>query len=196
MGAVVATQVASAGPVSTTERVMVAWSHATPVARRVTALAVGTSPILGAMAPTCWPMSAGVSVAGASLALAAAVDLHEHRLPNRLLALALVAVVVPGVLAGAHAAGMAMGAVLAGWLLLVARLRGGVGMGDVKAAVVVGAATGVLAVPLAPVAIAVAAASAAVVGLARRRAALPLGPALWLGWAVATAWASMGPSAR
>ena len=196
MGAVAATQVASAGPVSTTERVMVAWVHATPVARRATALAVGTSPILGAMSPTSVPMSVGTSIAGALLALAAVVDLHERRLPNRVLAIACAAVVVPGMLAPALGRGVALGAVLAGGLMLVARLRGGVGMGDVKAAGVVGAATGALAAPLALVALAVAATSAAVVGLVRRRAVLPLGPALWLGWAVATAWASMGPSAR
>ncbi|MFZ4719755.1 MAG: prepilin peptidase [Ilumatobacteraceae bacterium] len=197
MGAVVATQVAKAGPVSTTERVMVAWSHATPTARRATVLAAGTSPILGAMAPTAVSVRIGISIAGVLLALAASVDVHERRLPNRLLALATAALFVGAVIDGlATTASAGMGALVALALMLTARLRGGVGLGDVKAAGVVGAAAGVLAVTAALVAIAVASGTAAMVGVIRRRAALPLGPSLWFGWAVATVLATMGPLAR
>jgi leader peptidase (prepilin peptidase)/N-methyltransferase len=197
MGAVVATNVASAGPVSTAERVMVAWSHATPTARRVTALAVGTSPILGATLSAPWPVAIGIAIAGALLALAALVDVHEHRLPNRLLAVALASVLLPVAGLGGDWLGRSLtGATLAAALLLIARMRGGVGMGDVKAAGVVGAATGTMSVSAALIAVAVACGSAGLTGLLARRRALPLGPFLWFGWAIATAVASMGPWAR
>ena len=74
---------------------------------------------------------------------------------------------------------------LGGGLMLLVRLTRGVGMGDVKMAAVVGASAGAVALMAAPVALAVASFAGATFGVITRRQRLPLGPALWLGWAVA-----------
>ena len=65
-------------------------------------------------------------------------------------------------------------------------------MGDVKLGAVIGGNVALVALPAAPVAVAVAAASAAIAGWVLRRSSLPLGPALWFGWAVAVATAGSG----
>ena len=56
----------------------------------------------------------------------------------------------------------------------------------------VGVSVGVVSAPAAAFAVAVAAAAAGLFGIAARRHTLPLGPALWLGWAVALQATSMG----
>ena len=76
--------------------------------------------------------------------------------------------------------------------MLFVRLARGVGMGDVKMAGVVGASVGPIALFAAPVAVAVAALVAGTYGLVAGRRRLPLGPALWLGWAVSLAAAATG----
>lgn len=154
-----------------------------------------TSVALGSSVPLAVPAGVGLAACGALLATAALVDLHEHRLPNRLLAAAL-AVALLGVAATGSAAIVGrtvVGLLLGGGLLLLVRLaRGGVGMGDVKMAGVVGSAAAPVAVLAAPVAIAIAALAAAGYGLLAGRSRLPLGPALWFGWATSLAAGAAG----
>ena len=124
---------------------------------------------------------------GTLLAVAAMVDVREHKLPNRLL-LAGVLTVALVVLAASNVAiavSAMLGMLIAGGLMMLVRLTRGVGMGDVKMAAVVGASVGAVELMAAPIAIAVAALAAATYGVITRRQRLPLGPALWLGWAVA-----------
>jgi len=125
---------------------------------------------------------------GVLLAIAAFVDAHERRLPNRLLAVALAVTLVGAVLslAGVVVVEAVVGMVIAGALMLCVRLARGVGMGDVKMAVVVGASVGAstTTVLAAPTAIASAAFAAATYGFIANRRQLPLGPSLWFGWAV------------
>jgi hypothetical protein len=88
-----------------------------------------------------------------------------------------------------------IGTAVAGGLMLMVRLSRGVGMGDVKMAGVVGASVGAGtgALVAAPMAIALAALSAAVYGLTANRRRLALGPSLWFGWAVALVFATALP---
>jgi leader peptidase (prepilin peptidase)/N-methyltransferase len=183
-----------AEPVVTADRVVAAWADAHPVVRRaviaacVTAAALSTA--VAAPATVRW----SIAVVGVLLAVAAMVDVHEHKLPNRLLAAAWL-VTIGGALATANASivvRMLAGTVLAGGLMLLVRLARGVGMGDVKMASVIGGTTGGVALIAAPVAVAVAAFVAAAYGVMARRKRLPLGPALWLGWAVALAACATG----
>ena len=126
---------------------------------------------------------ATIALAGMLLATAALVDVHEHRLPNRLLAAAALAALASAGLE--HRLGVAItGLALAAGLLLVVRLARGIGMGDVKMAGVVGAGVASNGLVAAPVAVAVAALAAATAGALLVRSRLPFGPSLWLGWAV------------
>jgi prepilin peptidase CpaA len=193
MSAVDAMRVAPAGPIATAERLRIAWEHASSVVRRASVLAAMSSVMVGAVAPLPSAVQVSTAAVGVSLVLAAFVDVYERRLPNRLLAAGAVALLAAAPFAGANGAvSMALGATLGGGLLLAVRLLRGIGMGDVKAGVLVGASVGVLSPAAAAFAIAVAAATAGAVGILARRHTLPLGPALWLGWAVALLATSMG----
>jgi len=127
---------------------------------------------------------------GVLLATAALVDVVEHRLPNRLLVGGAIAAAVAASATGRLAAALS-GAAIAGGLMLAVRLARGLGMGDVKMAAVIGASVAPRVVVAAPAAVAVAAFTAAVVGLVRGRTRLALGPSLWVGWAAVLA-APMG----
>ncbi len=178
---------------STAERIGAAWVHATRSTRRVAVLSVLTSVVFGAMAPVAPAARCAVAASGCVIALAALVDVRERRLPNRLVVLALCCTLAPLLLgAPADVVRVGAGTLIAGGLLLGVRLRRGVGMGDVKLGAVIGGNVALVALPAAPVAVAVAAASAALVGGVLRRSSLPLGPALWFGWAVAVATAGSG----
>ena len=140
----------------------------------------------------------GSGVAGAILATAALVDLHERRLPSVLLTWAMGSAAV-GV--GCHASIaadpellllMVVGAVVCGGVLLGVYLTRGIGMGDVKMAAVVGAATAPLALVAAPLALAVGAGVAGVWGRVTHRHVIALGPFLWIGWFVASCAAAVG----
>ena len=134
-----------------------------------------------------------MAATGCVIAVAALVDVHERRLPNRLVLVALCCTLTPLLLgAPADVVRVGAGTLIAGGLLLGVRLRRGVGMGDVKVGAVIGGNAALVALPAAPVAVAVAAASAAVAGWVLRRSSLPLGPALWFGWAMAVATAGTG----
>ena len=183
-----------AEPVLTADRVIAAWVAAGPGIRGALLCACCARTAVGITMPSPPAVRLAAAVTGLLLALAALVDLREHKLPNRLLAVAFL-VTAAGALSaldGGLVVSALLGMVLAGGLLLLVRLGRGVGMGDVKMAAVVGASTGSVALVAAPVAIAVAAASAGVFGLLAGRTRLPLGPALWAGWAVALAGCAAG----
>jgi Flp pilus assembly protein protease CpaA len=184
--------------IGTAARIERAWCEITTSERNLASLAISASvalavclavgsPSLGAAA-MCW------GACGATLALAAVVDVHERRLPNTLLALALLTSLLPACLRAD--VGMAMRAViggaLAGALLMIVRVARGVGMGDVKMAVVVGVSVGAIGWRLAPIAIGVAAAAGAAYGAARRQQRVAFGPALWFGWMSALVGLSTG----
>ncbi len=181
-------------PALTTDRVVVAWVGAHQVVRRCVIAATVMAGALGSALPVADAVRWSVAVVGAVLALAALVDVHEHKLPNRLVGTAMVVALV-GVLSTTTAAlliSSVSGMVLAGGLMLLVRLTRGIGMGDVKMAAVVGASTGATAVVAAPLAIAIAALVAVVCGVLTHRQRLPLGPALWAGWAISLAAVAAG----
>lgn len=172
---------------STLDRVIAAWHAARPAARIGASVAVIGGVVISWNVVSVPANRIALSLVGALFALAALVDLHEHRLPNRLLAAALF-ITVAGIVVAADegsAVGALVGAVMAGGPMLAVHLTRGVGLGDVKMATVLGASLGVLVPAAAPVAIAITAIVAAVCGVVTRRSRLALGPALWLGWASA-----------
>jgi leader peptidase (prepilin peptidase)/N-methyltransferase len=123
------------------------------------------------------------------MAVLAAIDVERRVLPNRIVLPAAAAVLAAQlVLFPAHAAAWIFGALLAALVLLIAHVvyPAGLGMGDVKVALLLGAALGA-AVAVALVVAIVTAAAAAVVVLARegRGGSLPFGPFLALGAVVA-----------
>ena len=142
--------------------------------------------VLAHAALWCW-------FGGWALALAA-VDIREHRLPNRMVAVAFLGcVVLTGVLAIASADGRvllrALGAsAVAVLAFAVAHILGGMGMGDVKFAAVTGWVLGTIgwsAVWWGHLLGFVAAGVVVVVGLVisrmHRRTAVPFGPFMGLG---------------
>ncbi|MEI8238078.1 MAG: prepilin peptidase [Actinomycetota bacterium] len=136
----------------------------------------------------------GAFVAGVCFACAALVDLHEHRLPNQLVAIA-----AEGAFVGALCTTRIdvvlhclLGGVLAGGAMAVVRLVRGVGMGDVKMAGAIGMSLGTFNVSAALGAIAIAAFVSAAYGVLAGRYRLPLGPSLWFGWAAAAAVTVVG----
>ena len=166
-------------PLATLDRVARAWRS---VGVRARCAAVGG---VAASVAVC-DGRVSVALTGVLLVAAALVDLHEHRLPNTLLAVAAVTAVADA--AQAHRLTTALcGGAIAFVLLLWVRLARGLGMGDVKMGTAVGLSTAVRVLVAAPVAIAKAALVAAATGVLLRRDRLPLGPALWCGWAVALA---------
>ncbi|MGN6501566.1 MAG: prepilin peptidase [Pseudolysinimonas sp.] len=113
-------------------------------------------------------------------------DLRERRLPNR--------IVLPGIVVGLIAAALQPGlmpllaALGYAGLLLVFALAGGVGMGDVKLAALIGLGCPAAGVALgAPIAAFLLGGAAASVALVRRgrRARIPFGPAMLAGYWVA-----------
>jgi leader peptidase (prepilin peptidase)/N-methyltransferase len=125
----------------------------------------------------------------AVMAVLAAIDVERRVLPNRIV-LPAVAVVLAAQLAlfPEHAAAWILGAFLAALVVLAAHVAypAGMGMGDVKVALLLGAALGA-AVAVALVAAVVAAALAGAFMLARHgpKSTLPFGPFLAVGAAVA-----------
>jgi leader peptidase (prepilin peptidase)/N-methyltransferase len=128
---------------------------------------------------------AGALAAGAA---AAAVDLRTCRLPNRLVALSAGTAGLGVVTATAQGSAAPAVAACAGALgfagpLLVAHLvaPAAIGFGDVKLAVALGLAVGLVDPRLGLLALCVASGITAVAGLVTRRSTLPLGPGLVLG---------------
>jgi leader peptidase (prepilin peptidase)/N-methyltransferase len=141
----------------------------------------------GALGPT--PRAAIAAFLLAVMAVLAAIDVERRALPNRIvLPAAAVILAAQLLLFPEHAAAWALGALLAALVVLAAHVAypAGMGMGDVKVALLLGAALGA-AVAVALVVAITAAALAAVYVLARngRGSTLPFGPFLALGAAVA-----------
>ena len=182
------------GGVSTGRRVSTAWTAVDTLARwwmvLVGALVagavidtVGRHPAVGFDTRSGAALLAVAVLTGA----AAMVDLHEHRIPNRLLMWSSFAVVVALIGAGAHAVlAAAAGLLGAAVPMLVVRLHRGIGMGDVKLAGVLGAAGGLVHPSLGLALVFVAALTSGLYGTVRRTARLALGPWLWTAWSTVT----------
>jgi leader peptidase (prepilin peptidase)/N-methyltransferase len=137
--------------------------------------AAGTVPVAGAI---------GIAM----LVPAAVVDLEERRLPDAWVAAGAVALIVTLVVDSVAGqpndrgvpATVALGALAMALPVLALHLASpaAMGFGDVKAAVVLGAALGTADARLAAVALCLSAAGGAAVGLATRRRTIPFGPFL------------------
>ena len=134
------------------------------------------------------------------LVVLSAVDLRERRLPNAIVLPATAATfLAQALIADERLAEYALGAALAGGALLIAALMnpGGLGMGDVKLALLLGALLGSSVLPALMVGFLLIVPVSAVLfwrhGAAARRATVPLGPFLATG-AVAVLLAG-GPGA-
>jgi leader peptidase (prepilin peptidase)/N-methyltransferase len=148
------------------------------------ALAVITVAVAAATATI--PLAGALGIA--LLVPAAAIDVRQRRLPDAWVAAGAIAVVttlvVESVIGGPADAGsfatVALGAAAMAVPVLVLHLTSpaSMGFGDVKAAAVLGAAIGTVDARLAAVALCLAAASGATVGLATRRHTIAFGPFL------------------
>lgn len=131
------------------------------------------------------PAAIATGAALVSLTVAALVDLVWHRLPNALVAAAAVPVVLAlaATWSGSLLRSAAIGAAFLGVPLVATHLVSptGMGFGDVKAGAVTGAALGLVAAPLALLALVLGLLLGAGSGLARRAAAVALGPPLVAG---------------
>ncbi len=141
------------------------------------------------------PLAVALAATGVLLAV---IDLSCLRLPDPLVGALAVIVVVPAVVAGDPSslgrAVLAAAAVGAAYLLVLMLPGGGLGFGDVKLAAVLGFALGLIGWPAVLVGVVaphLINGPVAVVlllrGRARRRTALPLGPALLAGALIAVA---------
>ncbi len=171
--------------------------HSPAPAPWTTAAATGLSAaVLGPVAG--WPGVVFAVVAAALGVLLAVIDLACLRLPDPLVGALALLVAVPAVAAGdprsLGRAVLAAVAVGAAYLLVWALPGGGLGFGDVKLAAVLGFALGLIGWPAVLVGVVaphLINGPVAVVlllrGRARRRSALPLGPALLAGALIAVA---------
>jgi leader peptidase (prepilin peptidase)/N-methyltransferase len=176
------------GPVdraSTVWRLLAEAWEALPAAGRFAAVGAATASLLTGFVSAV-PFTAALMVAAA--VPAAVVDLHVRRLPDPLVAVAalvgLVTLVVEAV-AGVPAAlgAIALGAVAMGGPILALHLASprSMGFGDVKLAIVLGAALGTLHWQLALSGLALAAGLTALVALLGRRTTIAFGPGLLVG---------------
>jgi leader peptidase (prepilin peptidase)/N-methyltransferase len=174
------------------ERVTSAWDAVGRVGRML--LVGGGGAAIAATA--AWIPSTGFALATTLsvvvLAVAAMVDVVEHRLPDALVGAAVAPVIVAMGWAwvtgdSAVTTGAAIGAAVVGGPLLATHLvsPAGMGFGDVKAGTVLGAALGLVSVQIAVLALVLGLAGAAASALAMRRRSIALGPALVAGAAVA-----------
>jgi leader peptidase (prepilin peptidase)/N-methyltransferase len=161
------------------------------LARRDRLFVVPSALLAAGLAASAQRWAAAALIAGcvaAVLVVLAAVDLRHRIIPNRIVLPATALVLLArAALLPEDALGFALAAVVAGLALLVLNLltRSGVGMGDVKFALLIGATVGTHAVAaislgffaIFPVALVVLIRR----GLSGRRAWLPLGPFLALG---------------
>lgn len=142
---------------------------------------------------TAWWVPVTISAVATGAALlgllaAALVDAVEHRLPNPIVALGAIPVVAALAVgrSSADVTAVLTGAAIVGVPLLATHLisPAGMGFGDVKAGVVIGAAVALVDVQLAALTLVLGLAGAAAWGLARGARSIPLGPGL-VGGAVA-----------
>jgi leader peptidase (prepilin peptidase) / N-methyltransferase len=171
------------------------WRAVGTAARLVTAAGLLASVAFADWWVRATPAAVATGATLVVLTMAALVDAACHRLPNALVALAAVPVVVAA--AASWSAGLLwgalVGAALLGGPLLLTHVMApaGMGFGDVKAGLVLGAAVGLVAAPISLLALVVGLALGAVVGLARRAGSIALGPALVAGALLALAAARL-----
>ncbi len=173
----------------------------TAATRSATLIAVGALGV-GAFGVGMAGVWVAVSMALSVAALAAWVDLQSTRIPDELVALALLPTVgsaAAAVVSGGGATRMVaivFGIGMLAFPLLLIHLvsPSAMGFGDVKLAVPLGAAVGLVDPVFGLIALCVASALTAAVGVATRRRALPFGPGLVIGavaaLALAGAWTS------
>lgn len=148
-----------------------------------------------------WWSSAGwlfASLVAAPAVIAARIDMVSRRLPDHLLLLALLpTLVAAGAEATSTGASHAAGAVVLGMLAMGfapfvshAIAPDSMGFGDVKMAIVLGAALGTWAPMLGLVALAIASLLALIESVVRRRTAVAFGPALVGGFIIAALFVS------
>ena len=165
------------------------WKATSAVGR----LACAVSVVLATLSPviSSGPWAGGLAVA--VLVPAVLVDVHEHRLPDLWVGSA-GAVLLVGIgysmsmgVAGFAPASIVLGATMMAGPLLVVHLVSptSMGFGDVKAAMVLGAALGTVGWQLSLVALAVASGATTVVAVGRRRRHIAFGPGLVGGTIVA-----------
>lgn len=163
--------------------------------RVVPAIAIVALVAIAAIDPTLGPAALTVVI----LVPAAIVDLHERRIPDRMVFAALFVLLASAAVASTTGAavgvrGLAAGAVLMGGPILALHLvsPAAMGFGDVKASIVLGAGLGTVDWRLGLLAVSVAAAAGALVGLGRRVQTIAFGPFLVFGSFVALAAAASG----
>ena len=166
-----------------------AWSCSSPGWR-----AAAVAAIAGAVVPTVLghvPLASGLAVA--TLAPAALIDVHQHRLPDPWTAAAgsvLVSIATIGIVAGALGPlPMLAGAAAMSLPMLALHLisPSAMGFGDVKAGLVLGGALGAVGWQLALAGLALAAGSTSVVAISTGRRTIAFGPGLVAGSVVALA---------
>ena len=177
---------------ATGRRVVAAWLATRPRRRRQAVLAALVTIGVAAFATTAVPTASAIAigVVGLLAGAIAIVDLHEHRIPNRLLVIALVAVAIGAAVGSVMTSGRVIGEVLVGLLvaafpLFAVRYGHGLAIGDVKMAGVLGAAGGLIHPVVGLLTVFVAALASGVFALVRNRNRLALGPWLWAGFGTA-----------
>ena len=175
-----------------TIRLLAAWRATKPLRRRQALVAALVTIGVAALATTAVPTASAIviGIVGLFAGAIAIVDLHEHRIPNRLLSLSLVAVVVGASIGAAFTSGRIIGEVIVGLIvaafpLLAIRYGHGLAMGDVKMAGVLGAAGGLIHPVVGLITVFLAALSSGVFALIHNRNRLALGPWLWAGFGTA-----------
>lgn len=172
-------------PAGAVRDVRSSWGLVGPAGRM---LVVGVA--AAGVAASAWWLPSTLRVLGTAGALvvlvaAALVDVVEHRLPNAVVACAALPVALTTVAAWTPDVGRSVGAgaLLMAVPLLLTHLASpaGMGFGDVKAGLVLGAALGLVEGQLALFALVIGLAAGALWGLTRRARSIPLGPALVLG---------------
>jgi leader peptidase (prepilin peptidase)/N-methyltransferase len=161
---------------------------------RPTARIVAGLTAFGALVIVARPSAANLVAAAVTIAAmvpAAVVDLRERRLPNLLVAAAGGVFVGTTCVGWATGAGIDVGSIVAGSIVMTAPILllhlvspAAMGFGDVKAAIVLGAALGSVHWQLALAALTVAAGLGALVGVSTRARTIPFGPFLVIGSAV------------
>lgn len=175
-------------PEPTWRRVGRAWSHLGAQRRFLaftgTAAALGCGLAATAVAPVTSAIA--ITLVGILAGAAAVVDVHEHRLPNRLLSLSLAIVAIAAAIDGVWTlVDVVVGLAMAALPLWAVRYGKGLALGDVKFAAVLGAATGLVHPFAGVVVVWVAALAGGVFALRTGRRRLAFGPWLWAGYLTA-----------
>ena len=170
---------ADAGLLATTRRSLMSSARTIGPLGWGTAIATTVTALL---ATTHDAVPAASAIAVALLVPAAMVDLGEQRLPNQIIVISALVLAIGLALNSSTvlARNVTLGVVLAAVPLLVMHLVSprSMGFGDVKMAIVLGAAVGAVHWQLALVTIALAAGASATVALLRRMSKIAFGPGL------------------